>query len=158
MSGDRLNTLMTESMTSPFNIQIGDDLTWNVQPILHEIRHALRTLLDTGQSGIIDLRSIPLAPGEEDTILDTLGCGEVHAKLNALGPSEIYETRFSGVWMVTHFNADNDVISRFIEITRFPSILESQQEDMSTSLDTLEALLDTTPGSDQTETNTETNT
>ena len=78
---------MTESVKSPFNIQIGDELTWNVQPILHEIRHALRTLLETGQASIIDLRSIPLAPGEEETILDTLGCGEVHAKLNALGPS-----------------------------------------------------------------------
>ena len=149
---------MTESVKSPFNIQIGDELTWNVQPILHEIRHALRTLLETGNGSIIDLRSIPLAPGEEDTILDALGCGEVHAKLHALGPSEIYETRFSGVWMVTHYNAENDVISRFIEITRFPNILESQREDMTTSLDALEALLDTTPGSDKTETNAETNT
>ncbi|NNJ96785.1 MAG: hydrogenase accessory protein HupE [Gammaproteobacteria bacterium] len=126
--------------------------------MLHEIRHALRTLLETGNGSIIDLRSIPLAPGEEDTILDALGCGEVHAKLNALGPSEIYETRFSGVWMVTHYNAENDVISRFIEITRFPNILESQREDMTTSLDALEALLDTTPGSDKTETHAETNT
>jgi hydrogenase-1 operon protein HyaF len=149
---------MTETLTPPFNIQIGDELTWNVQPILHEIRHALRTLLETGQSNIIDLRSIPLAPGEEETILDTLGCGEVHAKLNALGPSEIYETRFSGVWMITHYNAENDVIGRFIEITRFPNILESQQEDMTTSLDALEELLDSTPGSDQTETHAETNT
>ena len=149
---------MSESVKSPFNIQIGDELTWNVQPILHEIRHALRILLETGQSGIIDLRSIPLAPGEEETILDTLGCGEVHAKLNALGPSEIYETRFSGVWMITHYNAENDVISRFIEITRFPTILESQREDMTTSLDALEGLLDNNSEPDQTETHAETNT
>ncbi|MGB5455175.1 MAG: hydrogenase expression/formation C-terminal domain-containing protein, partial [Gammaproteobacteria bacterium] len=115
---------MPDSVKSQFNIQIGNELTWNVQPLLQEIRHALRNLLETGHSSIIDLRSIPLAPGEEETILDTLGCGEVHAKLNALGPSEIYETRFAGVWLVTHFNTENDVIGRFIEITRFPGILE----------------------------------
>jgi hydrogenase-1 operon protein HyaF len=148
---------MSESVKSPFNIQIDNELTWNVQPILHEIRHALRNLLETDQSSIIDLRSIPLAPGEEETILDTLGCGEVHAKLNALGPSEIYETRFAGVWLVTHFNVDNHVIGRFIEITRFPGILESQQEDMTTSLDLLEQALETEPGPDETETHAETN-
>ncbi|MGB5275996.1 MAG: hydrogenase expression/formation C-terminal domain-containing protein [Gammaproteobacteria bacterium] len=148
---------MPDSVKSQFNIQIGNELTWNVQPLLHEIRHALRNLLETGHSSIIDLRSIPLAPGEEETILDTLGCGEVHAKLNALGPSEIYETRFAGVWLVTHFNTENDVIGRFIEITRFPGILESQREDMATSLDLLEQTLEDRPGPDETETHAETN-
>jgi hydrogenase-1 operon protein HyaF len=85
-----------------FNIQIGDELTWNVQPILHEVRHALKHLIDSGETAIIDLRSIPLAPGEEQKLIDTLGNGEVHAGLNALGPSEIIETRFAGVWLVTH--------------------------------------------------------
>ena len=121
---------MTDASLPQFNIQIGNDLTWNVQPILHEIRHALRKLLETGESSIIDLRSIPLAPGEEETIIDTLGCGEVHAKLNALGPSEIYETRFAGVWLTTHFNEESSVIGRFIEITDIPAILRSQQDDL----------------------------
>ena len=89
---------MTETSISQFNIQIGNELTWNVQPILHEIRHALGKLLQTGENSIIDLRSIPLAPGEEETIIDTLGRGEVRAHLDALGPSEIIETRFAGVW------------------------------------------------------------
>ena len=77
------------------------NLTWNVKPILHEIRHALDKLLESGESSIIDLRSIPLAPGEEDTIITTLGHGEVHAQLDALGPSEIYETQYAGVWLDT---------------------------------------------------------
>jgi len=147
---------MSDTSLPQFNIQIGNELTWNVQPILHEIRHALRKLLETGESSIIDLRSIPLAPGEEETIIDTLGCGEVHAKLNALGPSEIYETGFAGVWLTTHFNEEGSVIGRFIEITRFPDILKSQQEDMTISLDRLEHELEQGSISDPTETDAET--
>ena len=96
--------------------------------------------------------------GEEDTIIDTLGCGEVHAKLNALGPSEIYETRFAGVWLITHYNEESSIIGRFIEVTRFPDILKSQQEDMTISLDQLEHELEYGSLSDQTETDVETNT
>lgn len=119
---------------SGFNIQTGNELTWNVRPILFEVRHALAALLDKGETSIIDLRSIPLAPGEEEKILKTLGQGEVHARLNALGPSEIYETRYAGVWLVTHYNEDEAIVSRFIEITRLPDILKSQTEDMSKAL------------------------
>ena len=119
---------------SGFNIQTGNELTWNVRPILFEVRHALDALLDKGETSIIDLRSIPLAPGEEEKILKTLGQGEVHARLNALGPSEIYETRYAGVWLVTHYNEDEAIVSRFIEITRLPDILKSQTEDMSKAL------------------------
>ena len=149
---------MTETAISQFNIQVGNELTWNVQPILHEIRHALGRLLETGETRVIDLRSIPLAPGEEDTIIDILCCGEVHAKLNALGPSEIYETRFAGVWLVTHYNEEKSVIGRFIEITRIPDILRSQPEDISIALARLEHELDATPDPNKTESDAETDT
>ena len=149
---------MSETITPQFNIQIGNELTWNVKPILHEIRHALRKLLESGENSIIDLRSIPLAPGEEDTIIDTLGCGEVHAKLNALGPSEIYETRFAGVWLITHFNEENNIIGRFIEVTVFPDILKSQHDDMTFSLAQMENELDAGAEPNKTETHAETNT
>ena len=49
---------MSEASLPQFNIQIGNELTWNVKPLLHEIRHALGKLLDTGENSIIDLRSI----------------------------------------------------------------------------------------------------
>jgi len=120
--------------TSPFNIQAGNELTWNARPILFEVRHALEELLDNGENSIIDLRSIPLAPGEEETIIKTLGQGEVHARLDALGPSEIIETRFAGVWLITHYNDEEEIVSRFIEITAIPKILKSQDEDMSNAL------------------------
>ena len=125
-----------------FNIQVGDELTQNVKPLLHEIKHALDNLIETGQTTIIDLRSIPLAPGEEDKILDTLGQGEVLAQLNALGLSEVIETRYAGVWLVTHYNDENNIISRFIEVTTMPEILCSQTEDIMKAYSSLSLDLD----------------
>ena len=121
---------MSSSTAVQFNIQIGDNLTWNVKPLLHEVRHALNKLIEDNETSIIDLRSIPLAPGEEEKILNTLGCGEVHAQLNALGLSEIIETQYAGVWIVTHYNDEDHVTSRFIEVTTMPNILCSQTEDI----------------------------
>ncbi len=121
---------MSGSAEVQFNIQIGDDLTWNVMPLLHEVKHAMDNLIKKGETAVIDLRSIPLAPGEEDKILNVLGQGEVQSQLNALGPSEIIETQYAGVWVVTHYNDENDIIGRFIEITTIPDILRSQQEDV----------------------------
>ena len=122
---------MKPASISQFNIHGGNELTLNVEPILHEIRHALERLIKTGECSAIDLRSIPLAPGEEETIIERLGRGEVNAQLDALGPSEIRETRFPGVWLITHYNETESVIGRFIEITECPDILKAQHEDMS---------------------------
>jgi len=121
-------------MTTPkstaeiFNIQNTDELTWNVMPLLHEVKHALNNLINNGETAIIDLRSIPLAPGEEDKILEILGTGVVQAQLNALGPSSIIETQYAGVCLVTHFNDENHIVGRYIEITKMPDILCSQIE------------------------------
>jgi len=127
--------------TETLQVEVGEDLTHNVQPLLHEIRHALVTLLDDGGSTVIDLRSLPLAPGEEQKLLDKLGQGEVHARLQALGPSEIVETRYPGVWVVVHFNNDNEVIGKFIEVCDIPDLLRSQQEDIRQGLEQLQAQL-----------------
>ncbi len=121
---------MSSSTVVQFNIQIGDELTFNVKPLLNEVKHALDKLIETGQSTVIDLRSIPLAPGEEEKILNVLGLGEVQARLDALGLSEVIETRYAGVWIVTHYNDDDHIISRFIEVTSMPEILCSQTEDI----------------------------
>ena len=137
---------MSSINNAQFNIHSGNELTWNVAPLLHEIRHALQTYLETGETSIIDLRSIPLAPGEEDTIIKTLGQGEVQAHLDVLGPSEVYETKYAGVWMVTHYNDDDNIISRFVEVTDTPDVLKSQREDV---VDALNALV-TELGTDKT--------
>ena len=114
-----------------------DLYTLNVLPLLHEVRHALERLLTTGEETTIDLGSIPLAPGELEKIDAALGEGEVKVILEALGPSQIYETRFSAVWRITHFNAVNEVVGRYLEITRMPSLLLAQDLDMRSSLDLL---------------------
>jgi len=130
------------STAEVFNIQNADELTWNVMPLLHEVKHALTNLISSNKTAIIDLRSIPLAPGEEDKILEILGTGEVQARLNALGPSDIIETQYSGVWLITHYNDENNIISRFIEITTMPEILCSQTDDMNESSERLTETLE----------------
>lgn len=104
--------------------------TGNVRPLLHEIRHALERLAESGEPTVIDLRSIPLAPGEGDELERALGEGEVTAELNALGPSTVRETAIPGVWLVTHRNANNEIAGRYVEITKMPAILESQEADI----------------------------
>ena len=108
--------------------------TGNLVPILHEVRHALQRLQDQGEPTVIDLMAIPMAPAEEGQLVEVLGSGEIKAQLDALGPSEIYETEIAGVWFLTHYNADRERVGRFIEITRLPQILESPQADMRRGL------------------------
>jgi hydrogenase-1 operon protein HyaF len=55
-----------------------------------------------------------------------LGQGEVNASLDALGKSEIRETRFSGVWWIIHYNENDERIGHFIETTNISKILRSQ--------------------------------
>jgi hydrogenase-1 operon protein HyaF len=113
----------------------------NIAPLLHEIRHALAALVERGTSNAIDLKGIPLAPGEQETILAALGEGEVRAELESLGRSEIRETSYPGVWIVTHYDEQGDLKARFIEITRMPEILESQLADIADGLARLEVAL-----------------
>lgn len=125
----------------PCSPEPGTVETGNVTPLLHEIRHALQALLESGNETVIDLRSLPLGPGEEARIEERLGCGEVRAELSALGPSEIHETRYPGVWLVTHRNNDNVVIGRFIEICLVPRLVLAQDADIRAGLDELNAQL-----------------
>jgi hydrogenase-1 operon protein HyaF len=115
----------------------GDIATGNVIPLLHEVRHALQGLLECGRETIIDLRSIPMGPGEEEQIAERLGRGEVQVRLSALGPSEIIETRYPGVWLVTHRNNDGDVIGKFIEVCAIPRLVTAQNEDIRAGLQLL---------------------
>jgi hydrogenase-1 operon protein HyaF len=119
----------------------GEIATGNVIPLLHEVRHAMQQLLDSGQETVIDLRSIPLGPGEEEQIAEQLGRGEVQVRLSALGPSEIVETRYPGVWLVTHHNNDGDIIGKFVEVCTIPRLVTAQHEDIRAGLQALSAQL-----------------
>ena len=112
--------------------------TGNVEPLLHEIRHALKRLADGEDGTIIDLQRLPLAPGEDERIEEVLGQGEVRAEINALGPTLVQETSYPGVWLVTHRNTEQVVVGRFIEVTHIPELLKSQQADIENGANRLE--------------------
>jgi len=133
---------MPDSGAGELRVETGEFLTRNVEPLLHEIRHGLARLLETGEATTIDLRGIPMSPGEEDRIREVLGRGEVQAQLSALGPSDIIETRYPGVWLVIHHNSENEVIGKFIEVCEVPQILRAQREDIRQGLADLKARLD----------------
>lgn len=131
-----------------------ESTTGNVEPLLHEIRHALKQLLagigakgdetnpiDSTPAVTIDLRSLPLAPGEEERLEAVLGIGEVRATLNSLGQTAVQESSMSGVWIITHHNADGEVVAKQIEITRMPAILLAQKEDIRHGLEQLKERL-----------------
>lgn len=124
-------------------VTVTNEFTGNVTPLLHEIRHALAALLETGEQTIIDLRSMPLAPGEEAHIETALGQGEVRVELNALGRSEIIETQYPGVWLITHSNTDGALLGKYIEIALIPDILQAQQGDIQAGLEQLSDTLTT---------------
>jgi hydrogenase-1 operon protein HyaF len=103
----------------------------NVRPLINEIMHAVDRLLDTGEPTTIDLAGLPFGPGELEHLEATLGDGELSARLDALGTSRIRETAFPGVWWLEHRNAHDEIVGRFIEVTRTPEILSSQDADIA---------------------------
>ena len=117
--------------------------TGNASPVLHEIKHALAQLLDSGTPSIIDLGAIPFAPGDDRILEDVLGTGEVHAVLSLMGESHVRETAIAGVWRVDHLDEKGEFQSRFIEITFMPDILKTQREDAARGLETLSERLTT---------------
>lgn len=125
-----------------FKVEIGGYETGNVLPLLHEIRHALSQLLDTGETTSLDLRGLPMAPGEQERLIEILGRGEISVQMNALGKSEIYETSFPGIWLIAHYNTNEEIMGKFIEITRMPAILEAQTDDMEDALAALRVKLE----------------
>lgn len=102
----------------------------NVKPILNEIVHAIDKLLESGEATTIDLAGLPFGPGELEQLEAALGEGELSARLDALGKSSIRETAYPGVWWLEHRNAHDEVMGRYIEITRTPEILSSQEVDI----------------------------
>lgn len=125
------------SVHPKLSIEVPEVQTGNLAPLLHEMRHALSLLLETGETTIIDLRGLPMAPGEQERLLNFLGKGEISAELDALGRSEIIETRFPGIWLITHYNTNKEIMGKFIEVTRMPAILETQDADVQDALSSL---------------------
>jgi len=112
----------------------------NLHSIIIEIKYAVQQLIEQKKEHSIDLRAMPWSPGEEQKLMEFLGLGEVKIELDALGKSTFYETLYSGVWLVTHYNQEDEVIAKLIEITRLPEMLFAQPEDIKNSLEQLSEL------------------
>ena len=102
--------------------------------ILLELQGMLYELVHTGKSTSIDIRSLPITPGDFEYLKSLLGEGEVTATINALGPTKIIETEIPGVWWITHYNADEMVLAESIEVTELPELLKTQQQDLQQAI------------------------
>ena len=127
-------------------ITVADDaggltLSGNADPVLHEIQSLLNDLVTAGKSASVDLRSLPLLPGDYEKLKEVLGQGEVSATIDAMGPTQVRETAVHGVWWVTHYNSDETIIAEFIEVTTMPEILRTHPADARAGLDLLQSRL-----------------
>lgn len=127
--------------TIPVKVQDIPSSVGNLAAILNEIAALLERFARDGRTGSIDLRSLPFSPGEYEQLRQALGEGEVSARLETVGVSEIVETHFPGVWWVTHYNVEGDIIADLLEIASIPPILPSQPEDVQAGLGRLREML-----------------
>ncbi|MDE3027686.1 MAG: hypothetical protein KGH84_04750 [Paracoccaceae bacterium] len=104
--------------------------TGMAQSVLREICLALSALAATGARDAIDLRSLPLTLADRQELEAVLGRGDVSVALEAVGKSEIWETRFTGVWWLRHFGGDGRVAAEVIEVTPVPDILAAHRDDI----------------------------
>jgi hydrogenase-1 operon protein HyaF len=118
----------------------------NCLPILHEIRHGLKRLAESGESTLIDLSAIPFGPGDEERLLALLGRGEVQARVDALGPTQVLETAVHGVWLVDYRNEEDQRLALHIEIASVPDTLRAQPRDVRDAIELLDARIEPGPG------------
>jgi hydrogenase-1 operon protein HyaF len=118
----------------------------NAKALLREIHQLLAALAAGKAGGAIDLRALPLTQGDFDELRAVLGDGAVEARIQALGESIVRETRFPGIWWVTHCNEAGETVAELIEIAAVPLILCTPAEDVSDGLVRFERALDGATG------------
>ncbi len=101
--------------------------------LLREIAERLDVLARTGECSAIDLRSLPITAADRSELEERLGHGDIEALLTTAGTSEIWETRYAGVWWVCHLGAGGKIAAERIEITACPEILLSDVADIATA-------------------------
>lgn len=111
--------------------------------VLTEIGTLLRTLSESGQAGSIDLRSLPLSDADRAELEEALGRGEVRAELDIAGDSEVWETRYPGVWWIRHRGAGGKISSEEIAVCRVPEILITHPVDIEAAAGRLHQELET---------------
>lgn len=119
----------------------GDERAANAWALLHEIEGMLDELVQSGRESSIDLRGIPMSPADRKVLEQVLGEGELTARITALGLSQVRETSIHGVWWVTHYNTEDQVIAEFLEVSSCPDILRSHTDDIRDTLENLRTRL-----------------
>jgi len=98
--------------------------------LLQEIHAHLQRLQQDGQTFRIDLKSLPLSEHNRSQLIALLGQGEISCEFNSSGSSRIYETAYSGIWWITHYSPDQQIMAEFIDICLIPDILASHPDDV----------------------------
>lgn len=111
----------------------------NAEAILNEIIILLQELLNQDSNSSIDLRKLPLSRWDYEKLQELLGLGEIHAEVGDPVTFAVNETGYSGVWWITHYNEEGEVIAEFIEISYCPEVLIAAVEDVSEGVEALRA-------------------
>lgn len=110
-----------------------------VSALLYEIADGVERLAADGETGAIDLGSLPLSPADREHLQRMLGAGEVEATLKVDGLSHVRETGIPGVWWIEHRDPRGGLIAELIEFTRIPEILCAAVEDLDRGASVLRA-------------------
>jgi HupH hydrogenase expression protein, C-terminal conserved region len=96
--------------------------------LIAETLARLTRFAENGETASIDLGGLPMTNRDREALDNFLGRGEVSATIEVIGPTEVWETQFSGVWRVRHFG-ESAVATDLIEITTCPRILSADRRD-----------------------------
>lgn len=110
--------------------------------LLREIADHLLTVSQGGDRQVVELTNLPLSDGDVQLLEAKLGRGEVEARINAAGPTEVFETAFPGVWWVRYLSEGDRVITQQLEIGAVPVILEAHHEDIQASAKRFPSMFD----------------
>jgi len=102
-------------------------MAWSV---LAEIGRLLEALAARGETGAIDLRSLPLTDADRAQLEALLGRGEVRAELDLAGRSEVWETTYPGAWWIRHLGVGGRVAAEQIAICPVPDLLAAHPADV----------------------------
>ena len=123
---------------------LSDRATGMALSVIAEIGRMLEALSESGQAGSIDLRSLPLSDADRAQLEEALGQGEVRAELELAGNSEVWETRYPGVWWIRHRGAGDKIATEEISVCAVPEILITHPVDIKAAAGRLREELETT--------------
>jgi hydrogenase-1 operon protein HyaF len=115
--------------------------TGNALAILHEVADAMERLVRDGETALIDLQGLPLSPSDFELLREALAAGEVNARIDANGPTEVRETIYPGVWWITHHNVEGGIVADLLEVCYVPEVLKSHPDDVRDALEHLREML-----------------